>query len=115
MRTLIFLTGFILYSSFSFGQVSKKGTAKPDPNKKTMIVETSCGECNFDLDGKSCDLAIRMNGKAYFVDGASIHDFGDPHGKGGFCIAVRKAEVQGEIVNGRFVATYFKLLPVEVN
>ncbi|MBS1588723.1 MAG: hypothetical protein JST52_03835 [Bacteroidetes bacterium] len=73
-------------------------------------VDASCGECNFDLDGTSCDLAVRISGKAYFVDGVTIKDFGHPHDENGFCVAVRKAEVQGDIVDGRFKASYFKLL-----
>ena len=88
-------------------------TDKPDPAKKLQVVETSCGECNFGLTGKSCDLAVRINGKSYFVDGTSINDHGDAHAKDGFCEAIRKAEVQGEIVDGRFKATYFKLVKVE--
>lgn len=83
----------------------------PAPNKKTMVVEASCGECQFGLKGKSCDLAIRIDGKAYFVDGAKIDDYGDAHAKEGFCEAISKAEVQGEIIGSRFKATYFKLLP----
>lgn len=81
---------------------------------KTMVVEASCGECQFGMKGKDCDLAVRIDGKAYFVDGTSIDDHGDAHAADGFCEAIRKAEVQGEIVNGRFVATYFKLLPDSV-
>jgi hypothetical protein len=88
-------------------------TDKPDPAKKLQVVEASCGECNFGLTGKSCDLAVRIGGKSYFVDGTSINDHGDAHAKDGFCEAVRKAEVQGEIVDGRFKATYFKLVKVE--
>src|SRR6185503_5661858 len=80
---------------------------------KKMVVEASCGECQFDLPGKSCDLAVRIDGKAYFVDGTSIDDHGDAHADDGFCEAIRKAEVQGEIVNNRFKATYFKLKPVK--
>jgi hypothetical protein len=80
-------------------------------NPKPIIVEASCGECNFGLKGKSCDLAVRINGKAYFVDGTSIDEHGDSHSKDGFCQAIRKAEVKGKIVKGRFKATYFKLLP----
>lgn len=80
-------------------------------NPKPIIVEASCGECNFGLKGKSCDLAVRINGKAYFVDGTSIDEHGDAHSKDGFCQAIRKAEVKGKIVKGRFKATYFKLLP----
>jgi len=80
-------------------------------NPKPIIVEASCGECNFGLKGKSCDLAVRINGRAYFVDGTSIDEHGDAHSKDGFCQAIRKAEVKGKIVKGRFKATYFKLLP----
>ncbi|MEI9943503.1 MAG: DUF6370 family protein [Chitinophagaceae bacterium] len=85
--------------------------SKPDPAKKLQVVETACGECRFGLKGKSCDLAVRINGKAYFVDGTDIDSHGDAHAKDGFCNSVRKAEVQGEVLNDRFKVTYFKLLP----
>ncbi len=77
-----------------------------------MVLEASCGECQFKMDGKGCNLAVRINGKAYYVDGTAIDDHGDAHGKEGFCEAIRKAKVQGELVDNRFKATYFKLLPV---
>ncbi len=101
-------------SSFILPAMAQNKTTKlnkPDPNKKTMIVEASCGECQLGLKGKSCDLAVRIDGKAYFVDGTKIDDYGDAHAKEGFCEAISKAEVQGKIVNNRFKATYFKLLP----
>jgi Family of unknown function (DUF6370) len=87
----------------------------PDTTKKIQIVEASCGECQFHLKGKSCDLAVRIKGKAYFVDGANIDSFGDAHAGDGFCKAISKAAVQGEIVNNRFKVTYFKLLPGTAN
>lgn len=109
--TIIFLSGF----SITVSAQNKTALSKtPDPNKKLQVVEASCGECNFGLHGKSCDLAVRINGKPYFVDGAKIDDFGDAHASDGFCAAVRKAEVQGKVVNGRFKATYFKLLKNKV-
>ncbi|WP_460614677.1 DUF6370 family protein [Hymenobacter seoulensis] len=83
----------------------------PDPNKSVQVVEASCGQCRLGLPGKSCDLAVRIDGKAYFVDGTNIDSHGDAHAKDGFCQAIRKAKVQGEIVDNRFVATYFQLLP----
>ena len=92
---------------------NKKLQDKPlkyDSTKKVQIVEASCGECQFKLPGKSCDLAVRIDGKAYFVDGTSIDDHGDAHAKDGFCEAIRKAEVQGEIVDNRFKATWFRLI-----
>lgn len=98
---------------FSITAAAQNGPdiSKPDPAKKIQIVEISCGECKFHLKGKSCDLAVRINGKAYFLDGADIDSFGDAHAKDGFCKAIRKAEAQGEIVNNRFKVTYLKLLP----
>jgi hypothetical protein len=108
--TFILVTIFISVCS---AQSKSTKVAKPDPHKKIQVVETSCGECQFGMEGKDCDLAVRIDGKSYFVDGTKIDDHGDAHAKGGFCVAVRKAEVQGEIVNNRFKASYFKLLPVK--
>ena len=61
-----------------------------------------------------CDLAVRIDGKSYFVDGAKIDQHGDAHAKDGFCESIRTAEVVGEIKNNRFVVSYFKLLPKEM-
>ena len=77
-----------------------------------QIVEASCGQCNFNLPGKGCDLAVRIKGKAYFVDGTNIDDHGDAHASEGFCEAIRKAYVRGAIVANRFKAKYFKLIPL---
>ncbi|EIA09522.1 DUF6370 family protein [Flavobacterium frigoris] len=78
---------------------------------KTQIVEASCGQCQFGLKAKGCDLAVRIDGKAYFVDGSSINEHGDAHATDGFCEAIRKAAVVGKVKNNRFVATSFTLLP----
>lgn len=78
-----------------------------------QTVDIACGECQFKMKGKDCDLAVRIDGKPYFVDGKNIDDFGDAHGEHGFCNAISKAEVTGEIVNNRFKAKEIKLLPVK--
>lgn len=106
---------FVLLFLFQAAQAqnTKPGISKPDPSKEIQVVEISCGECKFHLKGKSCDLAVRIKGKAYFLDGANIDSFGDAHASDGFCKAIRKAEVQGEIVKNRFKVTYIKLLPVK--
>jgi hypothetical protein len=78
--------------------------------EKPQIVETACGECQFGMKGKSCDLAVRIDGKSYFVDGTTIDQHGDAHAKDGFCNAIRKASVTGEIVGDRFKATSFTLI-----
>lgn len=78
---------------------------------KTQIVEASCGQCQFGMTSKKgCDLAVRIDGKSYFVDGTSIDQHGDAHAEDGFCSAIRKAKVTGTIVDNRFKATSFKLI-----
>ena len=100
---------FILTLSLGFAQ-DKKDTPK------TQIVEASCGQCQFGMKSKSgCDLAVRIDGKSYFVEGTKLDDHGDAHAEDGFCSAIRKAEISGEIVNDKYVATTFKLLPQEKN
>ena len=85
--------------------------AKLDPTKKVLIVDAACGQCQFKMPGKGCTLAIKIKGKAYFVDKAGIDDFGDAHSDEGFCNAVRKAKVQGVVNKGKFVPSYFKVQP----
>lgn len=107
------LVFWLLAASTAAAQTTKAATSvvAPDKNKQVQLVEASCGQCKLGLPGKSCDLAVRINGKAYFVDGTNIDSHGDAHAKDGFCSAIRQAEVQGEIVDNRFRATYFRLLP----
>ena len=114
MKKVLFLLGFIVTGLIGSAQKSDQKVSIPDPNKKIQVVEAACGECQFKLAGKSCDLAVRIDGRSYFVDGTDIDSHGDAHAKNGFCNAVRKAEVQGEIVNDRFKVTYFKLLKEEI-
>jgi len=103
----------MLFGFFGSAQKSDPKVSIPDPGKKIQLVETACGQCQFKLTGKGCDLAVRFEGKSYFVDGTDIDSHGDAHAKDGFCNAVRKAEVQGEILNDRFKVTYFKLVKSE--
>ena len=74
-------------------------------------VAAACGQCQFRMTEKSgCDLAVKIDGKSYFVDGTTIHDHGDAHADDGFCRAIRQAEVKGEIIDGRFKAESFTLV-----
>lgn len=111
MKQLFFATLFTLVGTLAFAQ--QKESKPADPAKKLYAVEAACGQCKFGLKGKGCSLAVRMDGKAYFVDGTNIDDHGDAHADDGFCNKVRKANVQGEVVDGRFKASYFELLPGE--
>lgn len=83
--------------------------------EKSIVAEISCGQCQFELKfQKGCDLAVRVDGKAYFVDGAHIDDFDDAHDKNtGFCEVIRKANIIGSIENNRFKATSIKLINIK--
>lgn len=97
-----------IFSAFClFVALATSAQEKP----KTQIVEASCGQCQFGMKAKGCDLAVRIDGKTYFVDGTAIDQHGDAHAEDGFCSAIRKAEVVGVIVGDRFKATSFQLLP----
>ncbi len=111
--TILFLCLITVFSLFA--QKKNPQISILDITKKIMVVETACGECQFKMTGKSCDLAVRIDGKSYFVEGTTIDEHGDAHAKEGFCNAIRKADVQGTIVNDSFKITYFKLLQSEVS
>ncbi len=104
MKYLLSFTFFMFFSVASFAQAKT-----PDTSKELKSLEAACGQCQFGLKGKGCDLAVRIKGKAYFVDGVSIDSLGDAHASDGFCNAIRKAKAQGELVDGRFKATYMAL------
>ena len=99
-----------------------KRAAMPDVPAKTdspkgnnisinQVVEAACGQCQFKMTEKSgCDLAVKIDGKSYFVDGTTIHDHGDAHADDGFCEAIRQANVKGEIIDGRFKAETFTII-----
>ena len=90
------------------GCVTGPGVAFRQPT----VVEAACGECKFGLKGNDCDLAIRVDGHSYFVDGVNPDSLGNTHAQDGICETIRKARVTGEVKDGRFVATSFQLLPV---
>lgn len=95
------LSIFLLFATFAFITNAQETPTKATKIKKKKV-EIACGECMFKMPGKGCDLAVRIDGVAYFVDGRKIDDFGDAHADDGFCNAIRKATVTGEIVDGRF-------------
>jgi hypothetical protein len=111
MKNIKIKTLLSLLFLFSLGLVhaqSKKKIAN------SQIVDVSCGQCQFGMsEKKGCYLAVRIDGKCYFVDGTAIDSHGDAHKEDGFCNAIRKAEVSGEIKKNRFKVTAFRLLPEE--
>jgi hypothetical protein len=100
---------FILLLSFSLSAQEKKKQIK------NQEVEASCGQCQFGLQDRGCDLAIRYQGKSYYAIGTTIDDHGDAHAKDGFCNAIRKAKVSGTIKNGKFLVKSFALLASKTN
>lgn len=105
MQKLFSIVAFLFFCS-TYAQENKKASIK--------VVEVSCGQCKFAMtDKKGCDLAVRIDGESYFVEGTTIDEHGDAHANDGFCSAIRKAEVVGEIKDNKFVVTYFKLLPID--
>ncbi len=78
--------------------------------RQPTVVEAACGECKLGLKGNDCDLAIRINGHSYFVEGVNPDSLGDAHATNGICEIIRKARVTGQVKEGRFVATQFELL-----
>ena len=90
-------------------------TEEPSLESATAInnrtIEASCGQCQLGLPGTGCDLAILVDGIAYYVDGSGIDDHGDAHGKEGLCNVVRNARATGTIVAGRFNAEMLEILP----
>jgi Family of unknown function (DUF6370) len=111
MKSIFALLLLHFFVSTASAQVTASKTSVPDPAKQIQSAEVSCGKCKLGLPGKTCDLAIRINDKAYYVDGADIDNFGDAHAQDGMCNTIRKAEVQGELVENRFKISYIKLLP----
>lgn len=109
MKIILFLL-LAFFLTAANAQTKDTLSKKPDPTKELMTVQTACGQCKFGLKGEGCTLAVRIKGKAYFVEGTDIDDHGDAHAKDGFCNSIRKAQVQGEIVNDQFKVTYFKLV-----
>lgn len=110
MKYILFILISIAANSNCFAQTNTSKTNLIDSTKAVKIVEVSCGQCQFKMAGKGCNLAVRIKGKSYFVDGTTIDEHGDAHADDGFCKAIRKAEVQGKIVKNRFVVSYFKML-----
>jgi hypothetical protein len=100
----------LLYLLFALAAITTNAQDKKE-QPESRIVEASCGQCQFGMEGHGCELAVRIDGKTYFVDGSSIDSHGDAHADDGFCATIRKAEVIGEVTDNRFKATSFKLLP----
>ena len=108
MRKLLILI-FILPISLQSQDTSKK-ELEFDPNLQVIEAKASCGICKFDMDGFKCELAVNIDGAKYYVEGTDIDDYGDAHSDDGFCSAIRDVKIQGQIVDDKYIVSYFKLI-----
>ena len=106
--TLILLSSLLFICSYAQDGTKKKLVL--DKSKPVYELDSSCGTCMFKMNGKGCVLAVKYEGKSYFVEGTNIDDHGDAHDKEGFCNAIKKAKVQGSVVGDKFLVTYFELI-----
>lgn len=116
MKFIVFATICVIIFAITVeAQNAEDGQPLQEKEAPLKTVEAPCGICNFGLSRKGCDLAVRIDGKAYFtdgfVDGSNIDDHGDAHAPDGFCATIRKASVKGIIKDNRFKLEQFKLLP----
>ena len=117
MYKFLFLSVFVL-SGCATKTINNAESLVPTPSLTQnaedisihQVVEAACGQCQFGMTEKSgCDLAVRIDGETYFVDGTNIHEHGDAHADDGFCVVIRNANVEGKIVDGRFKSESFTL------
>ena len=108
MKKLTFL--FLFIPILSFGQKPLQKILKFNPEASVIQAEASCGICMFNMKGKECELAVKIEkSRYYYVAGTDIDDYGDAHSETGFCNAIRKADIQGKVNDNKFHVTYFKL------
>jgi hypothetical protein len=110
MKKCLLLLAMLVSFSFTYAQDATKKKLVFNSKSPTYEVEATCGNCMYKMEGKGCHLAIKLNGKNYFVDGTNIDDHGDAHDAEGFCNAIKKAKVQGTVVKDRFEVSYFELI-----
>lgn len=96
---------------FTFSLIIVSCGSVKETTKISQVVNASCGICNFNMTGEECDLAVEIDGKHYYTVGSGIDEHGDSHAADGFCNAIRKAEVVGEIKHGVFYIESIKVLP----
>jgi hypothetical protein len=108
------LMKIVLLLSFICAGLNLAAQNKPKPGKNDIqVVEAGCSICKMGMKGDDCELAVRIDGKTYLVEGTSIDEHGNAHAEDGFCNMIRKAEVKGEVVDNKFIASYFRLVALK--
>ena len=93
---------------------SERGPAASVNNPKggthiAKVVEAGCGMCIFGMADASCELAVKIDGKVYRVEGSKLDDHGDAHAADGMCMVPRRAYVEGRIEGDKFLAQKVEL------
>jgi hypothetical protein len=65
-------------------------SAQDNKNNQNLKLWKLPWQCQFGMEGHGCELAVRIDGKPYFVDGTSLDSHGDAHANDGFCTAIRR-------------------------
>ena len=79
----------------------------PRSMKINMIVDTSCANCQFKMNGvEECILAVEINSEFYLIDDEMINLF-DGSSENKFCKETKKAHVKGEIFEDEFFLQSF--------
>lgn len=98
MKKLLFFFALVL----SVGLFAQK-------KYENQTVEAACAMCQFKVKTeKGCNMAVKIDGKVYNVEGLDKKTFGDAHAADGYCKVMKKAVVSGEVRNGKFYASSFK-------
>jgi hypothetical protein len=114
MKKWMALLPVVFWVTMAFAQKADTNRLVFVPSQKVLLAEASCGMCQFGLGGEDCKLAVRIKGKAYYVEGAGIDDFGDAHAQDGFCNAIRPVKLQGRVVGDRYRVSWLKVQPSAV-
>jgi hypothetical protein len=96
---------------FGCGQHEESHDAAPASSQPAAAgvrtVELACAGCVFHMeDAKGCEAAVKIDGKPMKITGVPF----DAHAEG-ICGASKQAEVSGQVVDGKYVATSLKVLP----
>lgn len=76
-----------------------------------QVVEAGCGMCIYNMKSdKGCAIAVKIDGKPYYVEGVNKKSLGDPHADNGYCNVTKKALVTGELKNNKFYAKEFQFV-----
>ncbi len=98
----------LVFGGLALGLVACTGAStqqSSDHHASAMTVEVGCASCIYEMEGvEDCELAARIDGKAYLVD---LEGF-DAH-SAGLCAGAKTAVVTGAIEGDRFHATSLEL------